>query len=145
MDGVQWAPMDALRSGETLYRTGMKTFDLPHHAKTEDLVTFLTDESKPVDYGKMPYGTTLHTLHELSKIQYGRRMACSTNRRLALTPDLTEKGDHIAILHGSRVPVVLRGRPNGKFVVIGPCYYDGGMYGEMADQKDEDADIMTLV
>jgi hypothetical protein len=144
MDGVQWGAIDALNSGESLYRTGQKVFGLPHHEKMGDVISALT-ESDAVDFDNLPHEATLQTLHDLSKVQYHRRVACCANGRLALTPDLAEKGDKIAILHGSRAPVVLRPRPNGKFIVIGPCYYDGAMYGDMADPDDDNADIFTLV
>jgi hypothetical protein len=144
MDGVLWAAIDALHSGENFYREGViRTFGRPHYEKIDDVISVLTG-SEVVDFNNLPHGATLQTLHELSKVQYHRRVTCCVRRRLALTPDLTEKDDLIAILHGSRVPVVLRARPNGKFAVIGQCYYDGAMYGEVADPNDDDAHILIL-
>ena len=144
MDGVQWSAIDAMNSGETLYRTCIKTFGLKHNQKFDDVMSVILGPG-PADYDHLPHGASLGTLHDLSKVQYHRRVARCANNRLALTPDLTQKGDQNAILHGSRVPVVLRPRPNGKNVVIGQCYYDGAMYGEMADPVDENADMFTLV
>ena len=144
MDGVQWAAIDALNSGETLYRTDIQTFGRTHHEKVEDVISVLVG-SESVNYDSLPHGATVQTLHDLSKVQYHRRVACCANGILALTPDLTEKGDQVAILHGSRVPVVLRARPNGKFIIIGQCYYDGAMYGDMADPDDDNADTFILV
>ena len=144
MDGVQWAAIAALTSGEPLYRTGQKIIGVPHHKKTEDVISALTESENP-NLDDLPHGTTLHIIHELSKVQHRRRIACCANGRLALTPDWVEKGDKIAILHGSRVPVVLRARPDGNFIIVGQCYYDGAMYGGMADVDDNNADIFTLV
>jgi hypothetical protein len=53
--------------------------------------------------------------------------------------------DQIALLHGSKTPAVLRERHDGYYVVLGGCYYDGAMYGEMADLNDATADILRLV
>ena len=144
MDGVQWAAIDALNSGQNLYRTGVRTFGLPHHKKAKDLFQGLI-ASEGVDVEGLPHNATLQTLHDLSSVQYKRRVAYCTNDRFAMTPDLTEKDDQIALLHGSRVPVVLRPHPSGKFTIIGQCFYDGAMYGEMADLDDDAADVMVLV
>jgi hypothetical protein len=144
MDGVQWAAIDALNSGENLYRTDIQTFGRTHHEKVEDVISVLVG-AETVTYDSLPHEATLQTLHDLSKVQYHRRVACCAKGILALTPDLTEKGDQVAILHGSRAPVVLRARPNGKFIVIGQCYYDGAMYGDMADPDDDNADTFILV
>lgn len=67
------------------------------------------------------------------------RMTYCAKGKLALAPDLAEIGDCIAILHGSRTPVVLRDRRGGTFKAVGQCYYDGAMYGEMADPDNDEA------
>jgi hypothetical protein len=144
MDGVQWASLAAFESGEPLYREGIRRYGESHRKKTEDLVSALVDSEDP-NFDALPHGATLKTLQDLSRVQFRRRVACCANGRLALTPDLVEKGDQIAILHGSRVPVALRARPNGKFIVVGQCYYDGAMYGDMADLDEDAAEIFTLV
>ena len=144
MDGVQWAAIAALTSGGSLYRKGQKVFGLPHYKKTDDIISILCESDNP-DIDNLPHDTTLHVLHELSQVQYRRRVACCANGRLALASDWVEAGDKIAILHGSRTPVVLRARPNGNYIVVGQCYYDGAMYGEMAHPDDDNADIFTLV
>lgn len=143
MDGVQWAAIDASNSGTSLYRTGIQTFGAPHYKKIADVVSALTSSEK-VDWDALPYGATPQILHELSRVQYQRRIACCAGERLALVPDLAERGDRIAILHGSRAPVVLRRRLAGTFAVIGQCYYDGAMYGDVADPDDDDAVVMTI-
>lgn len=64
---------------------------------------------------------------------------------LVLAPDLVEKEHQIAILHGSRTPVVPGTRPNKEYVVMGHCSYDGAVYAEMADPDHETATIITLI
>jgi len=109
MDGVQWAAMNAFNSGDSLYRTGIQVFGAPHHEKIAEVIFVLTN-SEEVDFDALPYGATRQTLHELSRVQYQRRVAYCAGGRLALVPDLTENGDQVAVLHGSRTPVVLRAR-----------------------------------
>lgn len=131
MDGVQWSSIDALNAlhetGEDLYREDIKDYGegQKHGDKAKDLISKLTEGNEP-DLSSLPHRANLLVLHELSRVQYRRRVAYCTNRKLALAPDLVEKGDLITILHGSRTPVVLRARPDGKYVVVGQCYYDGG-------------------
>lgn len=43
----------------------------------------------------------------MSKVQYRRRVVYCTNGSFALAHDLVEKGDKVAILEGSRAPVIL--------------------------------------
>jgi hypothetical protein len=144
MDGVQRAAIASLTSGKPLYRTGKETFGLPHYKKIGDVISKLTEPGTP-NLDDLPHDASIHILHKLSQVQYRRRVAYCANGRLALVPALVEKGDKIAILHGSRVPVVLRVRPNGNFIVLGQCNYDSTMYGEMANSDDDDAQVFTLV
>lgn len=144
MDGVQWAAIDAFVSGTSPNRTDIQIFDLPHHQKVADLISHLLAPGKPSRH-ELPHGATLQTLHQLSRVQYQMRIACCAGGRLALGPDLTEVGDSIAVLHGSRTPVVLQARRDGTFRVVGQCYYDGGMYGELADEDDDGACVVKLV
>jgi hypothetical protein len=168
MDGVQLAAMDALESGESPYREDIKVFGAPHHAKIKDIIDYLlhvqstsdsSAEPSAIDFAQLPHYPSLQVLHELCKIQYARRVIFSKYGRFGLAPNLTEKGYAIAVLHGLRTPVILRERQNyfsgrGKesnsrqervFNIIGECYLDGAMYGELADLDDEKADVFTLV
>ncbi|KAF2434936.1 hypothetical protein EJ08DRAFT_730080 [Tothia fuscella] len=143
MDGVYWATITALTSGESPYRIGQKTIGLPHYEKIKDVISALL-ESDRFTCDDLPHAANLQTLHELSKVQYRRRIACCEHGRLALAPDRVQEGDKITLLHGSRVPVILRPRPGGSYIVIGQCYYDGAMYGKMADPIDENAALFLL-
>lgn len=128
MDGVRWAMMDMLSSGisrEDMYRENRVILNVSHMEKAEAVITELTEHEDP-DFDHLPYYAGRHTLHELSRVQYRRLLAYCAAGRLALAPDLVEQGDSIAILHGSRTPVALRARTDGRYAVIGQCYYDGG-------------------
>ncbi|KAK5113773.1 hypothetical protein LTR62_003157 [Meristemomyces frigidus] len=142
MDGVQWAALTAL--GQSLYREGPIIRGATHHEKMDKVISILTG-SPNVDYEHLPHECTLKSLHELSKIQYWRRVVYCRQGNLALAPDRVERGDKIAILHGARVPFLLRYQAGGKLTMIGQCYYDGAMYGEISDALDSRADMFTLV
>jgi hypothetical protein len=145
MDGVQWAAITARSSGRSLHRVGPLVIgQWRHHEKIEHVISVLTEQTEP-DFEKLPHGATRQLLHELSKIQYRRRVVYCLKGKFALALDHVEKGDKIAILHGARVPFVLRPRPDGKYHLVGQCYYDGAMYGEMSDPDDDNADVFTLV
>ena len=92
-------------------------------------------QTPDVDFENLPHGASLQVLHELSKVQYHRRVAYCELGKFALKPDWAQQGDRIALLHGSRTPVVLRSRREENYEVVGQCYYDGAMYGEMADGR----------
>ena len=54
------------------------------------------------------------------------------------------RGDLIYILHGSKVPIVLR-KHWLQYTVVGQCYYENWMYGDLVDWKEDEADIFELV
>lgn len=146
MDGVIWAALDAHESRLPLHRIGKQVIgQWRHYEKINQVISVLINPTAQPDFDELPHGATLRTLHELSKAQYCRLVVYCENKRFALALDHVDKGDKIVVLHGARVPFVLRARPDGKFNVVGQCFYDGVMYGEMADLNDENADIFTLV
>ena len=50
-----------------------------------------------------------------------------------------EKGDKVCILKGCSVPILLRSRPEGCYVVVGDAYVHGIMNGEaMAEARPSD-------
>jgi hypothetical protein len=50
---------------------------------------------------------------------------------LGLAPKVVKQGDLVCLLHGSKVPCILRrlDEGDGRFRVIGQCYLDEWMYG----------------
>lgn len=54
---------------------------------------------------------------------------------------------NITILHGSKVPVVIEevGEGTDMWKVIGQCYLEGAMYGELVVWEEEQGDIFTIV
>jgi hypothetical protein len=69
---------------------------------------------------------------------------------LGLVPRICMQKDghcEIAILHGSKVPVVIEevGEGTNRWKVIGQCYLEDAMYGELVDWGEEEGDIFTIV
>lgn len=145
MDGVQWASHTARNSGESLYRTGPVIIGrFSHHEKFDHVTSVLVDEEQP-NLKHLPHQANVSLLHELSKVQYRRTVVWCENQRFAMGLDRIDRGDKIAILHGARVPFVLRPRRDGKYSLLGQCFYDGAMYGDLADSTDDAAEIFSIV
>ena len=60
-----------------------------------------------------------------------RRMVRTQDGAPALCPETTQVGDRVALLFGAQVPFVIRPLWNGNFSLVGECYRDGVMYGEL--------------
>ncbi|KAF2428937.1 hypothetical protein EJ08DRAFT_662110 [Tothia fuscella] len=144
MDGVQWGAISALTSGKPLYRTTPAVEGLPHHERIKDVITELV-QSPDANLDELPHGATPQLLHELCNVQYQRRVVVCEKGKFAMAPDCAEKGDKICIIYGSRVPLVLRTRSDGNYTMVGECFYDGAMYGDMADPVDENAVLFKVV
>ena len=80
------------------------------------------------------YGTSFITA------SVGRRMFATDRGYIGLGPPEMQKGDHVYILSGGKIPYILRpvtGLRPRTFELVGDCYLHGIMYGEEAG-KDED-------
>ena len=72
-----------------------------------------------------------------------RRLATTTLGTIGIVPTATQKGDIIAILIGSSVPVVLR--PDGDTLkVVGTCYVHGIMEGELFTKEVLEREICEI-
>lgn len=59
--------------------------------------------------------------------------------RMGLFPNEARMGDLIAVVAGSRVPFVIRPRPDAKaYTLVGPCYVHGTMHGELLRPRRQD-------
>ncbi|KAK4625508.1 uncharacterized protein CLAFUR5_05442 [Fulvia fulva] len=67
-----------------------------------------------------------------------RRLLCTASGFVGLGPSLMEDGDVVAIVFGSRRPVVLRPVEEKKFRFVGLCYVHGVMYGELIKSLDDE-------
>lgn len=73
------------------------------------------------------------------------RLIYTQGGKLGLAPNLTMKGDVMAILHGLDVPVVLRRTMNGTYILIGQCYLENSMFGEAVTWKECEAQSFILI
>ncbi|OPB36197.1 hypothetical protein A0O28_0109730 [Trichoderma guizhouense] len=64
----------------------------------------------------------------------GRRFAVTDAGDFAAVPKAAQKGDIVCIFNGGRVPYVLRPCVNGNYTLVGECYVDGMMRGEVRDR-----------
>lgn len=66
------------------------------------------------------------------------------NHTIALGPKSARPGDFVVVLNGSAVPCIIRSKGH-YFELVGQCYVDGMMYGELCSWQDEHADTFFLV
>jgi hypothetical protein len=76
-----------------------------------------------------------------------RRVAVIMTHWIMLGPSQARKGDYIAVLNGSSIPWVLREHEDGceYHEVVGECFVDGVMYGEIVSWNEDEADNFELV
>jgi hypothetical protein len=61
----------------------------------------------------------------------GRKFVLTDRGNLGWVPSSASKGDVVAVLEGSKFPLLLRrGGPDDAWRIIGVCYVHGIMYGE---------------
>jgi hypothetical protein len=99
-------------------------------------------------------------LEDLALVAKGKNIFFTKQGQLGLAPGAARELDLVAIVHGSKTPLVLRRVEGleGEYRVVGQCYLNGWMYGEtpnkVLDGKEryphckwweEEQDIMVLV
>jgi hypothetical protein len=102
------------------------------------------DESKDPEYAEL-LNQMAFDMHLVVLTLNRRRLVTTSGGYLGLAPEEVRKGDVIAVLYGCNFPVVLRPCGNG-YLVIGECYIDDVMDGELIEAKDrgefEERDII---
>ena len=90
-------------------------------------------------------------LQQYSLMAQRKRLAICEGGHLALVPRVclySQEPDapkfEIAVLHGSRTPIVVIEIPGLGWDVIGQAYVEGMMYGEAVTWKEEEADVLRL-
>jgi len=114
-----------LEAGEILYHDGR-----PHFMSL-----------MPRTYGSFKEG--VRVLKSWMRTCIGRCIAFGRTRELGLVPQTSCKGDIVCMLHGSKVPVVLR-RVDGRYRLVGQCYWHGWMYGELVDWAENEGDVFEI-
>lgn len=65
----------------------------------------------------------------------GRRLFLLQNGYIGLGPPESQPGDLVVIIQGVSVPLVLRKRESGNFILVGEAYVQGIMYGEWLNDQ----------
>jgi hypothetical protein len=74
-----------------------------------------------------------------------RRLFHGERTYLGLAPETAKVGDLVCILHGSKVPCILRKvREQERYELVGQCYYEDWMYGGHVGWAEEDGDTFEL-
>jgi hypothetical protein len=70
-------------------------------------------------------------LEHLVLVAERKQVFMTVNLQLGMSPSVIKPGDCIAIIHGSKVPCVLRQvkKRSNEYRIISQCYLDGWMYG----------------
>jgi hypothetical protein len=97
---------------------------------------------------KLPRSTldaSVRDLYLLANPIYTRRIFCTMDGRLGIGPSNAQIGDDVAIIHGSRLPLMLRPTGTGEYKLVGVCYLEGVMKGEACTWPENEADEYILV
>lgn len=73
-----------------------------------------------------------------------KRIFCSRDGLIGLGPQYISENDFVCILHGSKVPCILRKQYHG-WKVIGQCFYERWMHGELVDWKEDEGNAFDLI
>lgn len=74
----------------------------------------------------------------------GLEMFITNSGKMGYTHRQLMTGDLVCILHGSRMPMILRPSPEGTYTVVSVCFFDGAMFGEAVTWKEDEADEFIL-
>lgn len=92
------------------------------------------NKSKDSEYAKL-LNQMASDMHLVVLALTGRRPVTTAKGYLRLAPEEVLKDDVVVVLHGCNFPVMLR--PCGdKYYVIGECYVDGIMDGELTAARN---------
>ncbi|CAG8971854.1 hypothetical protein HYALB_00001965 [Hymenoscyphus albidus] len=77
-------------------------------------------------------------------IIYQKRVFYSGVGLFGLGPELMKENDLICILHGSIVPIIPREQKAG-FELVGQCYFENWMHGDLVYWKEDEGDLFNLI
>lgn len=132
------------RAAQSLYENFLDRAQRIKARTEKNGITPTKDVSASVDAEDTDISTISFTEDELHKLllihmsvikwHEGRRFAITDCGDLAAVPKAARKGDVVCIFNGGRVPYVLRPSKNGHYTLVGECYVDGMMRGEVRDR-----------
>lgn len=112
----------------------LRAYDIYDRAVRED--TSVEDASES--------GRLIQKLNRRTFLCVKKRVFCTNEGLIGLGPQLISDNDFVCILHGSKVPCIMRKQGND-WKVIGLCFYEEGMHGEFVDWKEADGDTFDLL
>ncbi|KAF2751035.1 hypothetical protein M011DRAFT_191332 [Sporormia fimetaria CBS 119925] len=83
--------------------------------------------------------------HSIMTATLYRRMFVTERGYVGLGPALMDKGDEVYVLEGGKTPFVLRKEKGGNKVLVGDCYVNGWMDGELETERRDEWDYVFLV
>ncbi|KAL9034024.1 MAG: hypothetical protein Q9180_005636 [Flavoplaca navasiana] len=99
-----------------------------HFQKSLDQFRILTDPIVEPDDSFL--NSCLRALGESYKYGRNRSIIITEKGQLGMAPQVSRTGDCIVVLLGCRLPMILRPKGNGEYLVVGEAYIDGLMTGE---------------
>jgi hypothetical protein len=84
-------------------------------------------------------------LRDHARIAWSRALIVGKRWDLGLAHETAGTGDVICIVHGSKVPLILRRVADGQYLLMGQCYLEGCMCGETVTWDEQDADEFILI
>lgn len=73
-----------------------------------------------------------------------KEVFCSRDGLIGLGPQGIRENDSVCVLHGSKIPCVLRKVARG-WEVVGQCFYERWMFGELVSWKEDEGDVFDLI
>ncbi len=75
----------------------------------------------------------------------GKRLMVTSNGFFGVVPPKTERGDKVALIWGASTPTLLRPQSHGTYAVVGSCYVQGMMLGELGVVSQEQYRMIDLL
>lgn len=100
------------------------------------------------EFGEIKKGISIATdsiIEQKGFISYERTIFKGIGDRYGLATTDIRVGDLICILHGSNLPMILRGLSKKTYQFIGQCYFEDCMHGEAVTWDEDDAEEFVLV
>ncbi|MCJ1432598.1 hypothetical protein MMC27_001955 [Xylographa pallens] len=148
-DDAALACMHCLVAGMTNDKRRVQSEDLPNgfHRLSEIATHFnnATEAATSEEIASLQAMT--HTAiifgHMVGSATIGRVFCLSNDKYMLLAPIGTKVGDKICVIHGLPVPFIIR--PEGDmFLLVGECYVQGVMDGEVMDMEHIKTQVINL-
>lgn len=102
-------------------------------------------DERDLDWFSRFDGIVPKVVTDLPTFSNGRHLSETQNGRLGSMPKGTKVGGKICILYGGNLPYVIRPYGEGKYTLVGDCYVNGLMYGEVMDMDEIKTETIHLI